>query len=139
MTDGSYTKPLPRIDDPATAPFWAGLRERRLQMPRCSTCGYVRWPATALCPECLASDAPWVEVPPIGELWSFAVYHRAFHPGFQGDLPYAVGRVVLDAGPSLIAQVISPIHEIRIGSRVIGVFEDVTADVTLLRWTMDGA
>jgi uncharacterized protein len=136
MTDGTYSKPLPRLSDPESAPFWAGLREHRLRMPGCSSCGYVRWPGADLCPECLSSEFAWADLRPAGELWSYVVYHRAFHPGFQDDLPYAVGHVVLDDGPVLTAQIASPLDAISIGARVEATFEDVTTEVTLLRWVV---
>jgi len=47
-----------------------------------------------------------------------------------------VGRVSLDDGPSLIAQVTPPLEGIFVGARVEGVFEDVTPEVTLLRWAV---
>jgi uncharacterized protein len=136
VTDPTYTKPLPRTDDPVTAPFWAALREHRLVMPRCEQCGFVRWPPAALCPECLSPRASWAELEVVGDLWSYVVYHRAFHPGFEADLPYAVGRVVLDAGPSLTARVDAPLGQLSVGARVSGIFEDVTPEVTLLRWVL---
>jgi uncharacterized OB-fold protein len=74
-------------------------------------------------------------VPPTGVVWSYAVYHRAFHPSFRDDVPYVVVAVELDDGPMLIARSADGHgHRPAIGSRVVGAFDPVTPEVTLLRW-----
>jgi uncharacterized OB-fold protein len=79
----------------------------------------------------------WREISGRGELWSYAVYHRAFHPGFADDLPYAVGAVQLDDGPRVVARLDAPLDRITVGARVHAVYDDVTPEVTLLRWALD--
>ncbi|MET0734445.1 MAG: OB-fold domain-containing protein [Microbacterium sp.] len=51
--------------------------------------------------------------------------------------PYAVGAVLLDDGPRLVARVDAPFEEIRVGARVHAVYNAVTPAVTLLRWAPD--
>jgi uncharacterized OB-fold protein len=78
-------------------------------------------------------------VRPTGLVWSYAVYHRAFHPSFQDEVPYVVVAVELDDGPMLIARFADAGGQRpAIGSRVVGVFDPVTPDVTLLRWREQG-
>jgi hypothetical protein len=79
----------------------------------------------------------WREVSDRGELWSFAVYHRAFHPAFADDVPYAIGSVTLDDGPRLLARIDAPLEAIRVGARVHATYDAVTPEVTLLRWALD--
>jgi len=56
-------------------------------------------------------------------------------PAFADEVPYNVALVQLDAGPRLITNIVGvrP-EELRIGMRVVAAFEDVTPDVTLVRF-----
>ncbi len=127
-------KPLPDVDDPETAPFWAATKQSKLVVQRCDSCGYLRWPPGPQCPECQGLDAEWVEVEATGELYSYATYHRALDKAFADDIPYTVGLIQLDSGPRMLGTVLTPIDELAIGSRVRGVFDPVTPDVTMVRW-----
>ena len=128
---------LPDVDSPLAAPFWRGLRERRLVMQRCSGCGALRWPPKPLCPTCQRPAAPenWQEISDAGEIWSFVIYHRAFHPGLEGKTPYNVAYVRLDAGPMVISNVVDT-NDLAIGQRVKVHFDDVTPEITLLKFRL---
>lgn len=125
---------LPDVTDPVSAPFWRGLRERAIRVQRCSACGALRYPPLAGCPECLGQTAEWIEVRPAGSVWSYAVYHRALQPAFADEIPYTVVVVELDDGPRITARMVRGSGPITVGTRVAAVFEDVTADVTQLKW-----
>ena len=125
---------LPDVDDPASAPFWAGLRRGAILVQRCEDCGHLRYPALARCPECTGEQAHWTEVGASGTVWSFAVYHRALHPAFAGEVPYAVAVVELDDGPRITARVAAGAAPVAVGTRVVADFREVSDTVTLLTW-----
>jgi uncharacterized OB-fold protein len=125
-------KPLPDVDDPIAAPLWAAARAHRFVLQACGCCGYVPWPPARVCPECLSADLHWRPASRSGAVWSSAVYHRALHPAFRDDVPYTVVAVRLDAGPLMIGRID---REPPVGERVEIDFDDVTDDVTLLRFT----
>jgi hypothetical protein len=85
-------------------PFWDAARGGRLVFQRCDDCGYVRWPAAGVCPECLSRAATWTEVAGTGTLWSFVVYHRAYAPSLKDQVPYPVILVELDCGVRLVSR-----------------------------------
>jgi uncharacterized OB-fold protein len=126
--------PLPDVDEPLTAEFWLAARGRQLVLPRCANCSYLQWPPERVCPECQHSDRVWEEFPAEGTLWSYAVYHRALDPAFADRIPYVVGLVELDVGRKIYGLMKDDASAVRIGQRVRGVFEDVTDEVTFLRW-----
>ncbi|SFP30093.1 OB-fold domain-containing protein [Actinomadura madurae] len=130
-------KPLPDVDDPLTAPFWAAARESRLVLPRCTHCSYLQWPPEPVCPECRHTGRAWHEFPARGRLWSFAVYHRALDPAFAADVPYAVGLIELDAGRKMYGTMVGDPDALRVGRRVRAVFDPVNEDVTFVRWEVD--
>lgn len=135
MTPGA--KPLPDVDDPLTAPFWAATRQSRLVLPECGICGYLQWPPEQVCPECQHTDREWREFPAVGTLWSYAIYHRALDPAFAEDIPYAVGLVELDAGRKMYGLMTGDHAALRIGARVRGIFDPVNDEVTFLRWQVE--
>ena len=94
--------PQPSIE---TAPFWAGVQERKLLMPRCDACGTVAFPPTVACKQCDAQAFTWSEMSGNGTVYSFVVYHRVYHPAFADKVPYVVAVVDLDEGPRIISNV----------------------------------
>jgi uncharacterized OB-fold protein len=85
-------------------PFWDAARDGRLVFQHCDDCGYVRWPAAGVCPECLSREATWAQVAGTGTLWSFVVYHRAYAPSLKEQVPYPVAFVELDCGVRLLSR-----------------------------------
>jgi len=131
MLMSDYRKPIPAIT-PEMRPFFDGAKRHELRVQRCSACGAHRFPARAICSDCLSTDAHWVTVSGRGEIFSFNVMHQVYHPGFATEVPYAVVIVRLAEGAKLVSNLVGvPPHEIRIGMPVRVVFEDITDEVTL--------
>ena len=127
----AYEKPLP-IVNPDNKPFWDQCRNHRLTFQKCRECGRMRWPPSFLCPECLSEDAEWTDSRGEGSVYSFVVYHEAYHPGFKGDLPYVVALVELAEGPRLLTNIVhcEP-GAVFCGMPVRIFWADVTPDISL--------
>jgi uncharacterized OB-fold protein len=68
-------------------------------------------------------------------VFTFTVFHRAYHKGFADELPYAVAVVELDEGPRLVSNVVDcPPEDVKIGMPVDVIFDDVTEDTTLFKF-----
>jgi len=94
-------------------------RSHHLRFQHCTECGYRRFPVARFCPQCLSPDWSWAQDSGLGSVWSFAVYHRCFHPAFAAAIPYNVALVELDSGPRLITNVLAAgAGQLRIGLRV---------------------
>lgn len=133
MTD--YQKPLPEITD-ANRPFWDGLRAGQLLLQKCDRCGHVRYPISHVCPECLEAGHEWVPMSGRGEVFSYVVFHQVYNKAFADDVPYNVALVQLDEGPRMFSNVVGvPNDEVAVGTRVRLVFDPVTEEVTLPRFT----
>ena len=129
-----YTKPLPSIDE-SEKPFWGAAKRHELVMQRCLNCGRSRYPLAELCPACLSSQVEWARVSGRGKVYSWIVYHRAFHPAFAQDVPYAVALIELEEGPRLFSNIVGgKLEDLRIGMPVEVTFEDVTPEVSLPRF-----
>lgn len=70
----------------------------------------------------------------MAKIWSYVVYHRAFHPGFKSDLPYVVGIVENNEGLRFTGNIIGARDSIQVGSQVIATFEEATAEFTIVKW-----
>ena len=127
----SYSKPVPAITA-EMRPFFEAAARSELRIQRCTACGTHRFPARAICSECLSLESEWVPVSGRGEIFSFNVMHQVYHPGFAGEVPYAVVVVKLAEGTKMISNLVgvSP-QDIRIGMPVRVVFERITDEVTL--------
>jgi uncharacterized OB-fold protein len=127
----TVAKPLPQIT-PEMAPFWSAARRHRLAVQRCRGCGRYRFPARDICSNCLGREAEWVEVSGRGRVFSRAIMHQVYHPGFAAEVPYAVVVVELEEGARMVSNLIDcPAREVVIGMPVEVAFEDVTPDLTL--------
>ena len=127
----SYSKPVPAITA-EMRPFFEAAARSELRIQRCTACGTHRFPARAICSECLSLESDWVPVSGRGEIFSFNVMHQVYHPGFAGEVPYAVVVVKLAEGAKMVSNLVgvSP-QDIRIGMPVRVVFERITDEVTL--------
>jgi uncharacterized OB-fold protein len=125
---------LPNVTDPTTAPFWEASKRQVLVAQRCTDCGDTRFPYLDLCPKCWSENQEWVEVAPTGELWTFVVYRRALDPTKNDEIPYVIGRVVTDDGPIFNVRLDIAPEEAKVGMRLTATWDDVTDDVTLLRF-----
>ena len=109
--------PLPDVDDPLTAGYFAGAARGELVIPRCETCGeYVWYPQTA-CPNDEGS-LMWSPVSGRGTLFTWAIVRRAFLPAFADRVPFVTALVALAESPA-----------IRLCTYIVGTpAEDLVAD-----------
>lgn len=136
MNPDPSTKPLPDLSDPDWAPFWACLREHRLTAQQCSACGKLRFPPLPICDACLEEASEWREVSENGLVWSYVVYHRAFHPAFADEVPYVVAIVENHDGLHFTGNIVGDRYGLAVGVPVTAVFDPVTPEVTLLNWRL---
>jgi len=128
---GEYNKPLPNINGDSRE-FWAGCKGHELRFQKCQACGHVRWPASIICPMCYSKETNWIAARGNGKVYTFAVYHVAYDPAFENDLPYVVADVALEEGPRLVTNIVGcPPEEVRCEMPVEVVWEDITDEFSL--------
>jgi uncharacterized OB-fold protein len=98
--------PLVAERSPAEEPYWQALEEGRLVFQRCQACCLALLPARENCPSCLGTALGWHTAAGSGELVSWVVYHRSYHPAFADMVPYNVAIVELAEGPRLISSIL---------------------------------
>jgi uncharacterized OB-fold protein len=93
--------PLPDVEDPLTAEFFAGAARGELTVPRCDACGAYVWYPSESCPACSGESLTWSPVSGRGTLFSWAVVRRAFLPAFAEQVPFVTALVALDEDPNV--------------------------------------
>jgi uncharacterized OB-fold protein len=124
-------KPIPR-PAPESVRYWEAAKHHRLELPRCHACGKFWFPPSQSCPHCLAVDFSWQGVSGRGKVFSFVVFHRVYHPGFEQVVPYVVALVALEEGPRLLTNIVGIAPEkVACEMPVKVVFDDVADGVSV--------
>jgi uncharacterized OB-fold protein len=126
-----YTKPLPRGEH-YHGEFYDYCKQHELRFQRCSDCQTWRHMPRESCRHCGSFNWTWERSNGTGTIFSWTVIHRALHPGFHDDVPYAAVVIELDEGVRVVSHVIDlDMADLHIGLPVEVVFEDVTPNTTL--------
>src|SRR5438105_12983811 len=90
-------RPVPRYpkDD---APYWQHMREHRLHIQRCATCGRVRMYPRPMCDACYSMEYDWVPASGPGKDYSRCVVPHQIDPASKDTVHSYTTQVHRDAG-----------------------------------------
>lgn len=131
--------PVPESDG-LSAPFWSGLRENRVMVQHCKSCGTWQFGPEWLCHRCHEFDPAWDEVAPRARIYSWERSWHPVHPCLNDHGPYVVVVVELADAPGvrMLGNLLDdPRADVVIGAEVEGVFEhhpEADPPFTLLQW-----
>lgn len=100
-------RPLPTPMTPEARPFWDGLKEGKLMLPRCADCGHVFFYPRILCPRCHSRRLEWLQASGRGRLHAFEIAYQAFQKAWTITPPYVLAMVELEEGPRLMSNLIN--------------------------------
>lgn len=130
----TYSKPLPTIQWD-NAPFWEAAKRHELRHPRCRSCGMVWGPPSGVCPRCLSEDVEWIALSGRATLVTWGVFRKVYYEEFAEDIPYHTALVELAEGPRILTRIVDVANDaLRVGMPLDVVFDDVTDDVTLVKF-----
>ena len=132
MTQG-YNKPLP-TPQPESDVYWQKAKEHELWLRKCNDTGKAYFYPRDISPYTFSRDTEWHQVSGRATLYTYAIVHRAPHPGFVGDVPFVTALVELEEGPIMPTNIVmdDPTPEkLVIGMPLEVVFDDVTDEITL--------
>ncbi|HEU0259219.1 MAG TPA: SDR family NAD(P)-dependent oxidoreductase [Burkholderiales bacterium] len=75
----------------------------RFELQQCRDCGTVLYPPREACQKCLSVRLDWKPQPTGGELIAQTVLHHSNDLFFRERLPWRLGLVKLDCGPTVVA------------------------------------
>ncbi len=119
---------------PEAKPYWDGLREGKLMLPKCDDCGKAFFYPRIACPHCHSRAVGWIEASGKGKLYSFQIAHRALNPAFKIEPPYILAMIELEEGPRMMSNLIDIEPDpavVKCDMAVEVVFEKQTDEVTL--------
>lgn len=100
----------------------AAAAEGRFQLQQCARCGALQYPPREACQRCLSDQLPWRDAPTGGELLSHTTLHHSNDLYFRERVPWRLGLVQLDQGPSVVVHlhgdVSAPPARVRVGARL---------------------
>ena len=100
----------------------AAAAEGRFELQVCASCGAVQYPPREACHRCLGDELPWRAQAGTGELISQTLLRHSHDIFFRERVPWRLGMVVLDAGPTVVVHlhgdVGAPPTRVRVGARL---------------------
>lgn len=136
MTTPPYEYLLPQPDH-LTQGWWDAVRRHEVAIQECGDCLTLRHPPQGTCPNCGSEKVQWRTMSGKGTVYSYIVVHQTALPSWRGAVPYHIVMVTLDDAPEirLYGNIVDVANEdLEIGLAVSAVFDDVTAEDTILRW-----
>jgi uncharacterized protein len=129
-------KPMPE-PSPWSKQYWDYCKQHKLYIQQCTNCEqYIMYPKL-FCPHCLSENLNWVESSGKGKIYSFTIVHSNPPSAFMEELPYVIAVVELEESVRLLTNIVeSNFEEIRCGAPVSVVFEVVTEEITLPKFTL---
>lgn len=101
---------------PESEPYWEGLKNGKLLLQRCGSCGAFRHYPRPVCPHCFSMEHGWSEASGKGRLHSWTISHHAFRKDWVEELPYTLAIVDLPEGVRMQARLRDvPPESLRIG------------------------
>ena len=133
MPQDGYRKPIPS-PSPETQRYWDACKKHELWLPFCRDCQSFYFYPRDFCPNCFGWDTEWRQSAGRGKIYSFAIQHRAWHPGWAGEEPYITALVELDEGPRIFTNIVGVEPDpatVRCDMPVEVVFEDISEEISL--------
>jgi len=120
-------RPLPKLADPDTGPFWEATKKHELRYQTCDACSGIVFFPRSHCTHCLGQKLSWRISKGDGTIYTYSVVRKNYHPYFAKRAPYAVAWIDLDEGFRMMSNIVGvedPIREIKVGQRVRVEWED---------------
>jgi NAD(P)-dependent dehydrogenase (short-subunit alcohol dehydrogenase family)/uncharacterized OB-fold protein len=94
----------------------------RFELQQCRDCGAVQYPPREACQQCLSIRLAWKAQKGNGELLAATVLHHSNDLFFRERLPWRLGLVKLDSGPTVVAHLHGAVPAapaaVRVGARL---------------------
>ena len=100
----------------------AAAARGEFHLQTCGECGVVQYPPKEMCGDCLSADLAWGAVDGAGVLLAETRLHHSHDLYFRERMPWRLGLVRLDCGPSVVAHlhgdVIAAPQQVLVGARL---------------------
>lgn len=116
----------------------AAAAEGRFELQVCEACGTTQYPPRSACCQCLSAQLRWRAQSGEGELLSDTTLHHSNDLFFRERLPWRLGFVRLDTGPTVMVHLHGEVgpapRRVRVGARL-----DRAGQAVLIGFPMEGS
>lgn len=102
--------PPPLMRSRAALSFTARAAEGLFCLQHCTDCSAVFYPARDICPKCWSHNLTWQEEACEGHLLSETTLHNSTNVYFRERLPWRIGTVKTQSGPTVLAHLHSDVE-----------------------------
>lgn len=130
-------RPLPQPLTPEGRPYWEGLKQGKLMIPRCEDCRRAFFYPRAVCPGCGSRRHQWEQASGRGRLHAFSIVHQSINKAMRVPLPYVLAMIELEEGPRMMSNLVNVEPDparLRCDMPVRVVFRPLTDEVTVSLW-----
>ena len=100
----------------------AAAAEGRFEQQQCQDCGAIQYPPREACHRCVSPRLRWTPQPGEGTLLALTTLHHSNDLFFRERLPWRLGLVQLDTGPSVIVHLHGEVGDaptrVQVGARL---------------------
>ncbi len=132
MTTG-YNKPVP-VPQVESDFYWEKCKKHELWLRYDNDAQQAYFYPRDISPITFSRNTTWIQASGKATLFTYAIVHRAPHPGFVADVPFVTAMVELEEGPIMPTNIVmdEPTPEkLQIGMPLEVVFEDVSDTIAL--------
>ena len=126
----------PGLRSRITLPMTEAAAKGRFELQVCQRCATVQYPPREACHRCLSDQLVWTPQSGDGELVARTILHHSFEPYFVERLPWPIGIVKLDSGPTVIVHLPTPAPQPPVRVRV-SAHVDQSGQAVLIAVAMD--
>lgn len=105
--------------------FWDYISKGDFRMQQCSSCNEFRYPPSRICPNCSSEQYLWEAISGKGEVFTWTILNKAYHPFYENKVPYNIAVIKLDEGVHFLSNVECDPKQLKIGMRVKAVLRDL--------------
>ncbi len=91
--------------------FTTAAAEGRFALQVCPECEHVTYPPRETCPKCWCMHLAWRDIPDGGKLIAETTLRTSVNTYFRERMPWRIGTVQLDAGPTVLAHIHGDVGE----------------------------
>ncbi len=127
-------RPLPTPITPEAKPYWDGLTQGKLMLPKCGDCGRTFFYPRIVCPHCSSRSITWIQASGKGKLHAFGIAHQSFTRAFKVPPPFVLAMIELEEGPRMVSNLINVQPDptvVKCDMPVEIVYTKLTDDVTI--------
>jgi len=119
-------RPLPRLPEPDSEPFWRATKNHELKYQQCNDCNTVVFYPRQHCTHCGSPNLAWKTSAGVGTVYTYSIVRQNRSPFFRDLVPYVLAYVDLDEGFRIMTNVVGTprVEDVKCGMRVKVQWED---------------